>query len=133
MGVMTKVFGTHSDHEIKRILPLVKKIEDLRPQMQALTDDELKAKTLLALARETLAQMDFDTVLVAEHSPGGLTLLHILGAVPAGGAACPLPCSRIAACRLCGGPRGLPSSSTTRSERPPLSLSASLPRSRVAM
>ena len=45
MGVMTKVFGTHSDHEIKRILPLVKKIEDLRPQMQALTDDELKAKT----------------------------------------------------------------------------------------
>lgn len=45
MGVMTKVFGTHSDHEIKRVLPIVKKIEDLRPDMQALSDDELRGKT----------------------------------------------------------------------------------------
>ena len=45
MSVIDKVFGTHSDHELKRIDPLVKKIEALRPTMQALTDEELRAKT----------------------------------------------------------------------------------------
>ena len=45
MGLLDKVFGTYSEREVKRILPLVKKIEDLDSQMSALTDDELKAKT----------------------------------------------------------------------------------------
>ena len=45
MGFFTKIFGTHSDHELKRIEPIVKKIEALRPEMQALSDEELKAKT----------------------------------------------------------------------------------------
>ena len=45
MGFFTKIFGTHSDHELKRIEPIVKKIEALRPDMQALSDEELKAKT----------------------------------------------------------------------------------------
>ena len=40
-----KLFGTHSEREIKRIRPLVDKIESLRPAMQALTDEELRAKT----------------------------------------------------------------------------------------
>ena len=39
------LFGTHSQREIKRIEPLVKKIEELRPQMQAISDEELRAKT----------------------------------------------------------------------------------------
>ena len=40
-----KVFGTRSQREVKRIMPLVKKIEDLRPEMQKLTDEELRGKT----------------------------------------------------------------------------------------
>ena len=39
------LFGTHSQREIKRIEPLVRKIEELRPAMQELSDDQLRAKT----------------------------------------------------------------------------------------
>ncbi len=45
MNLVEKVFGTHSERELKRIEPLVKKIEDLRPAMQALSDGELRGKT----------------------------------------------------------------------------------------
>ncbi len=45
MSVFSKVFGTHSDHELKRIQPIVKKIESYRDEMVALSDDELKART----------------------------------------------------------------------------------------
>ena len=45
MNVIQKVFGTHSERELKRIEPLVKRIEELRPSMQQLSDPELKAKT----------------------------------------------------------------------------------------
>ena len=45
MSVFSKVFGTHSDHELKRIKPIVQKIESYRDEMVALSDDELKAKT----------------------------------------------------------------------------------------
>ena len=45
MGIIQKLFGTHSEHELKRIYPIVDKIEALRPSMQALTDEQLKAKT----------------------------------------------------------------------------------------
>ena len=40
-----KLFGTHSQRELRRIEPLVGKIEALRPQMQALTDEQLRGKT----------------------------------------------------------------------------------------
>ena len=40
-----KLFGTHSQREIKRIRGDVDRIESLRPAMQALTDEELRAKT----------------------------------------------------------------------------------------
>ena len=43
--VIDKIFGTHSDRELKRIMPLVDKIEELRPAMQALSDEELRGKT----------------------------------------------------------------------------------------
>ena len=39
------LFGTHSQRELKRIEPLVKKIEELRPQMQELSDEQLRGKT----------------------------------------------------------------------------------------
>ncbi len=45
MSVVQKVFGTHSEREIKRIQGLVKKIEDLRPTMIELTDEQLRDKT----------------------------------------------------------------------------------------
>ena len=45
MGIVEKIFGTHSDKEIKRITPLVDKIEALDATMQALSDDQLRAKT----------------------------------------------------------------------------------------
>ena len=45
MSLVTKIFGTHSERELKRISPLVDQIEALRPDMQALTDEQLKAKT----------------------------------------------------------------------------------------
>ena len=41
----SKVFGTHSQREVKRIMPLVEKTESLRPEMQKLTDEELREKT----------------------------------------------------------------------------------------
>ena len=45
MKVAEKLFGTHSSRELKRIMPIVDKIEALRPDMQKLTDEELRAKT----------------------------------------------------------------------------------------
>ncbi len=45
MGMFSKVFGTHSEREVKRIMPLVEKTESLRPEMQKLTDEQLRDKT----------------------------------------------------------------------------------------
>ena len=45
MNLIQKVFGTHSERELKRIEGLVQAIEDLRPSMQALSDAELSGKT----------------------------------------------------------------------------------------
>ena len=40
-----KIFGTHSERELKRIMPLVDTIEKLRPSMQALSDEGLRELT----------------------------------------------------------------------------------------
>ena len=45
MSLIDKIFGTHSEHELKHIYPIVDKIEAMRDTMVALSDDELKAKT----------------------------------------------------------------------------------------
>jgi preprotein translocase subunit SecA len=45
MGIVTKIFGTHSEREIKRITPIVNKIESYRDDMMALSDSELRGKT----------------------------------------------------------------------------------------
>ena len=45
MGLMEKIFGNHSEKEIKRIAPLADAIMDLEDEMAKLSDDELKAKT----------------------------------------------------------------------------------------
>lgn len=45
MGLFEKIFGTHSEKELKKIGPIVDAIEALDEKMQALSDEELKAKT----------------------------------------------------------------------------------------
>ena len=45
MGLMTKLFGTYSERELKSIYPIVDKIEAMADEYHALTDEELRAKT----------------------------------------------------------------------------------------
>ena len=45
MGLLSKVVGTHSEREVKRVIPIVNKIEGMEPEMEKLSDEELKAKT----------------------------------------------------------------------------------------
>ncbi len=45
MGFLEKIFGTHSENELKRVYPIVDHIEALEPQMQKLSDAELRDKT----------------------------------------------------------------------------------------
>ena len=45
MNIIEKIFGTHSENELKRIYPIVDRIEALGPEMEALSDEELRGKT----------------------------------------------------------------------------------------
>ena len=45
MGLFTKLFGSYSDRELKRIMPIAKAVEEREKQMTALSDEELRAKT----------------------------------------------------------------------------------------
>ncbi len=45
MGLIEKIFGTHSENELKRVYPIVDMIEAMEPEMEALSDSELKEKT----------------------------------------------------------------------------------------
>ena len=54
MNLVEKIFGTHSEREVKRVEPIVKKILGMRDSMMALSDDELKAQT--AKFKERLEQ-----------------------------------------------------------------------------
>ena len=45
MGLVHKIFGTHSQHELKRIAPIADKVESYREEYGKLTDEQLKAKT----------------------------------------------------------------------------------------
>ena len=70
MGVFTKLFGTRSEREVKKLLPQVQRIEALGPEMAKLSDEQLRAKTdefkKRYQAGETLSLGDL---------PGGYTLL----------------------------------------------------------
>ena len=54
MNFVEKLFGTHSDHELKLIQPIIDKILAMQPEMQAKSDEELKAQT--AKFKEMLAE-----------------------------------------------------------------------------
>ena len=45
MGLLQKIFGTHSENELKRIYPIVDAIEALEPSIKELSDEELRGKT----------------------------------------------------------------------------------------
>ena len=45
MGLFSKVIGKHSEREVKRVIPIVDKIESLEPEMEKLSDEELRGKT----------------------------------------------------------------------------------------
>lgn len=46
MSLIEKIFGTHSERELRRINPIVKAIEELRPTMQTMSDEELREQTI---------------------------------------------------------------------------------------
>ena len=78
MGLAEKIFGTHSDHEIKRIKGTVSKIEALRPEMQKLSDEELKAKT--TEFKERLAKGEtLDDILVEAYAVVREAAKRVLG------------------------------------------------------
>ncbi len=67
MGLFEKIFGTHSERELKRIMPLVNKIDALRPQMQQLSDEQLRGKT--AEFKKRLAEGEtLDDILVEAYA-----------------------------------------------------------------
>ncbi|MBO7632740.1 MAG: preprotein translocase SecA, partial [Lachnospiraceae bacterium] len=67
MGLFTKIFGTHSEHEVKRIMPLVEKIEALEPEYEKLSNEELAHKTVEF--RERLANGEtLDDLLVEAYA-----------------------------------------------------------------
>ena len=103
MGFINKIFGTHSQHELKRIKPIMDKILGMREQWVALSDEELQHKTVEFKERlakgETLDDIlpeAFATVREAsrrvlgeEHYPvqltGGIVLHHDDGEICAHG------------------------------------------------
>ena len=56
MNIVEKIFGTHSERELKLIYPIVDKIESLRPEMLELSDEQLRDKT--RVFKERLAAGD---------------------------------------------------------------------------
>ena len=60
MNIIDKVFGTHSERELKRIEPIVKKIESYREAMGKLTDEELRGKTTEFKKRLTEGETLYD-------------------------------------------------------------------------
>lgn len=67
MSIVTKLFGTHSEREVKLVLPIVDKIEALEPEYEKLSDEQLKNKTLEF--KERLAKGEtLDDILVEAYA-----------------------------------------------------------------
>ena len=81
MGFLQKLFGSHSDHELKRIYPIADKIEALEPQMQALSDEELRAKTDEFKARYQAGE-DLDSMLPEAFAVVREAAWRVLGMKP---------------------------------------------------
>ena len=81
MGFLQKLFGSHSDHELRRIYPIADKIEALEPQMQALSDEELRAKTDEFKARYQAGE-DLDSMLPEAFAVVREAAWRVLGMKP---------------------------------------------------
>ncbi len=81
MGFLQKLFGSHSDHELKRIYPIADKIEALEPKMQALSDEELRAKTDEFKARYQAGE-DLDSMLPEAFAVVREAAWRVLGMKP---------------------------------------------------
>ncbi len=81
MGIFTKIFGSYSDRELKRITPIVDKIEALSGEYAALSDEELKAKT--AQFKERLSQGEtLDDILPEAFATAREAAWRVLGMKP---------------------------------------------------
>ena len=81
MGIFTKIFGSYSDRELKRITPIVDKIEALSGEYAALSDEELKAKT--GQFKERLAQGEtLDDILPEAFATAREAAWRVLGMKP---------------------------------------------------
>ncbi len=81
MGAFQKIFGTHSERELKRIRQLVDKIEGLRPEMMELSDDQLKEKTP-AFKKRLEAGETMDDILVEAFAVVREAARRVLGLEP---------------------------------------------------
>ncbi len=81
MGLITKIFGTYSDRELKQIYPIVDKIEAMEPEYQAMTDAQLTAKT--AEFKERLARGEtLDDILPEAFATVREASVRVLGMRP---------------------------------------------------
>ncbi len=81
MGIFKKIFGSYSDRELKRITPIVDKIEALSGEYAALSDEELKAKT--AQFKERLSQGEtLDDILPEAFATAREAAWRVLGMKP---------------------------------------------------
>ena len=81
MGFLTRLFGSHSDHELKKIYPIADRVEALESAMQALSDEELRDKT--AEFRERYQQgADLDDLLPEAFAAAREAAWRVLGMKP---------------------------------------------------
>ena len=78
MGIVDKILGTHSERELKRVYPIVDKIEALKPKIQKLTDEQLKEKTAEFKERLTKGET-LDDLLVEAYAVVREAAKRVLG------------------------------------------------------
>ncbi len=81
ISVLTKVFGSKNERELKKLMPIVESINALEPKMQAMDDEQLKAQTGVFKERieqgEPLEDMLYETfATVREASVRALKMRH---------------------------------------------------------
>ncbi len=79
MGLMQKLFGTHSENELKRIYPIVDAVEALEPEMQKLSDSELNDKTREFKERLTSGEATLDDILPEAYAVVREASVRVLG------------------------------------------------------
>ncbi len=79
MGLIQKLFGTHSENELKRIYPIVDAVEALEPEMKKLSDSELKDKTREFKNRISKGEATLDDILPEAYAVVREAAMRVLG------------------------------------------------------